>query len=94
MYTKEFGTTVFSKCLRYDLVTLFSRFGRRNTTILLYTLSSAASFTITICYFTIKSNDNFQLAMQILALTCRFFLGTTWVSVKVYTTELYPTVVR
>ena len=56
--------------------------------------SSITSCGIVVAYFTIKSAGDFKLAMKVLALTSRLILSTAWLSVMVFTAEIYPTVVR
>ncbi|XP_057300027.1 solute carrier family 22 member 7-like isoform X1 [Hydractinia symbiolongicarpus] len=66
--------------------------GRRYTTMFLFICTSLSSFGVTIAYF--SSTSKFELAMNVLALTSRFFLAAAWGSLIIFTTESFPTIVR
>jgi len=81
------------ECVCMVLIVLLSKcFGRKYTTLILYSATAGSSFGVTIAYF--ATETKYELVTNVLALISRFFLSAAWGSLNLATVENFPTVVR
>jgi len=71
---------------------LTKKFGRKYTTVILFTCTALSSFVITIGYAT-KAEDS-ETMKRVCALVSRLFLSGAWGSLIIYTVEIFPTMLR
>ena len=94
LYLNIFLLAVLEIPVRLTVFYFNNKYGRRNTTMTFFLLSLLPSLGCLLAHYFLSDDVTRDTVVNVLCLTMKMFLGSAWGCSTVWTSEVYPTVVR